>query len=337
MTTAGAATPLQINPRVENLEPSATLAIHETCARLRAQGRRIYQLGFGQSPFPVPDCVVEALQRNASRKAYLPVRGLPELREAVAAYHRRVNGVETGADDILIGPGSKELLFFLQLTCEADVLLPSPSWVSYAPQAGLAGRSVTWIPTRREDGWRLRAEHLDRVCREAAGRPRLLILNSPSNPTGLTLRDGELEALAAVAREHDLLILSDEIYGELHHAGGHRSMAGYAPERTIISAGLSKWCGAGGWRLGTFCFPRPLRALLESMANVASETFTSVSAPIQYAAVTAFQQSEEIAAYLRDSRRILRALGLTVSRRLQQAGVDVDVPEGAFYVFPDFG
>ena len=132
-----------------------------------------------------------------------------------------------------------------------------------------------------------------------------------------------------------MVILSDEIYGELDHEAAHVSMASFYPEGTIVTAGLSKWCGAGGWRLGTSLFPRSLRDLLDAMAAVASETFTAVSAPIQYAAVRAFEGGPAIDRYLHQSRRILRALGRHCAHRLQEAGATVDLPEGAFYLFPD--
>src|SRR5438552_3943122 len=116
---------VRLNPRVEGLRPSATLAINETCARLKDQGRKIYHLGFGQSPFPVPEKVVAALEVNAFRGGYSPVRGLPALREAIAEYHRRFTGIAASADGVLIGPGTKELIFLLQLTFDGDLLLPS--------------------------------------------------------------------------------------------------------------------------------------------------------------------------------------------------------------------
>ena len=120
-----------------------------------------------------------------------------------------------------------------------------------------------------------------------------------------------------------VILLSDEIYGELHHQGNHLSIAQFYPEGTIISSGLSKWCGAGGWRLGTFTFPGGLRWLLDAMAAVASETFTSTSAPIQYAAVCAFKGGSEISRYLFHCRRILRALGGVCAANLRSAGIDV--------------
>jgi aspartate aminotransferase len=140
-----------------------------------------------------------------------------------------------------------------------------------------------------------------------------------------------------VAREHRVVLLSDEIYGEVHHKGQHVSISRFYPEGTIVSSGLSKWCGAGGWRLGTFVFPPGLRWLLEAMAAVASETYTSTSAPIQHAAVTAFRGGPDLDDYLARSRRVLRALGRWVHARLAASGVDVPVPAGGFYLYPDFG
>ncbi|MGH7693589.1 MAG: aminotransferase class I/II-fold pyridoxal phosphate-dependent enzyme, partial [Gemmatimonadaceae bacterium] len=144
-----------IDESVRSLSASPTLAINELSNRLRREGRTIYKLGMGQSPFPVPEIVVEALRAAAQENDYLPVRGLPELRAAVAAHHRTTQGLDLTPDDILIGPGSKELMFLTQLVLDAELFVPSPSWVSYVPQARLAGRRATWIPTRREEDWHL--------------------------------------------------------------------------------------------------------------------------------------------------------------------------------------
>lgn len=321
---------------MNGLSPSVTLSINEKCAELKQDGRKIFPLGFGQSPFPVPESVVEELRANAFQKTYLAVKGLAELRDAVAQFHRRVNGLDAVAENVLIGPGTKELLFLLQLTYSGDLILPAPSWVSYAPQAAILGRKVSWIQTRKEDGWRLTAEALDKFCSEDSSQARLLILNYPSNPTGLTFKADELERLAVVTQKHKLLVLSDEIYGELNHTGNHVSIASYYPEGTIVSSGLSKWCGAGGWRLGTFVFPSSLQWLLDAMSTVISETYSAVASPIQYAAIRAFQGGADIDRYLFQSRRILRALGHSVGSRLHVHGVNVQPTEGGFYLFPDF-
>jgi aspartate aminotransferase len=328
---------VQLNLNVRGLAPSATVAINERCDRLRQDGRKVFKMGLGQSPFPVPEPVTEALRQNAHQKAYLAVHGLRELREAVAEHHRREMGISTSAENVLIGPGSKELMFILQLVYYGDLVIPTPTWVSYAPQAHIIGRHVKWLPTSAANGWRLTAQQLDGLCRSDPGRPRIVILNYPSNPTGATYGIDELEALAEVARRYRLILLSDEIYGKLHHRGDHRSIVPMYSEGTVFSGGLSKWCGAGGWRLGLFVFPRCLHWLRDAMAAVASETFTSTSAPIQYAAVRAFEEDPQIDRYLHDVRRVLRALGQRLAQRLSEAGVQVHAPDGGFYLFPDFG
>jgi aspartate aminotransferase len=163
-----------------------------------------------------------------------------------------------------------------------------------------------------------------------------VILNYPSNPTGSTYSVSLLKEIAKVAREYRVVLLSDEIYGELHHKGQHVSVARFYPEGTIVSGGLSKWCGAGGWRLGVFSIPPSLSWLQDAMAAAASETYTSTSAPIQYAAVRAFEGGLEIERYLWHSRRVLGALGRWCASRLVGAGISVARPQGAFYLFADF-
>ena len=327
---------VNLNLNVRGLGASATLTINERSAELLKAGKDIIKLGLGQSPFPVPDVVVRALQDNAYQKDYLPVKGLYALREAVASYHRRRQGIERSAENVLVGQGSKELMFLTQLVYYGDLAIPSPSWVSYAPQAAIIGRQVRWLETKKKNNWAVQPEEFEALCRDDPERPRLVILNYPNNPTGHTYDTNKLRALAEVTRRYRVVMLSDEIYGEIHHRGNHASIAEFYPEGTIISSGLSKWCGAGGWRLGTFTFPDSLSWLLDSMAVVASETFTATSAPIQYAAVRAFDGGEEIELYLTKCRRVLKALGRHCVQSLKSAGVEVVNPEGAFYLFPDF-
>ena len=327
---------VNLNLNVRGLSPSAMLAINERSAALREEGPEVFRLGLGQSPFPVPRVVVEELRGNAHQKDYLPVRGLAALREAVAAYHSRKHGIERTGDNVLVGPGSKELMFLIQLVYYGDLVIPTPSWVTYAPQAQIIGRHVRWLNTQRDKNWELQPEELEQLCRDDPDRPRLVILNYPNNPTGYAYSVNTLRALADVARRYRVVMLSDEIYGEIHHQGRHNSMAEFYPEGTIISSGLSKWCGAGGWRLGTFTFPDSLSWLQQSVAVVASESFTSTSTPIQYAAVRAFEGGEEIENYLFQCRRVLRALGGWCFDRLKKTGIELTAPHGAFYLFPDF-
>jgi aspartate aminotransferase len=329
---------VSLNLNVRGLGVSATLAIKDKCRKLRSEGRSVFDFGLGQSPFPVPPPMVEALRFSAPEKDYLPVRGLPELREAVAGFHRKKDLINTHAERILIGPGSKELMFILQLAFYGEIILPTPCWVSYLPQAKIINRRNSMIHSSGENGWNLSANQLNDSLRDIGDnhRPRLLIINYPNNPTGDSYDNQELKRIAEVARKFELILLSDEIYAQLRFDGLHTSIARYYPEGTIVSSGISKWCGAGGWRLGTFSFPPDLRWLLDAMASIASETYTSVSAPIQFGAIQAFRGGLEIEHYLLHVRRILAALGLRTYAILNQGGVRVNPPKGAFYLFLDF-
>jgi aspartate aminotransferase len=329
--------PVHLNLNVRGLAPSATLAINEKSAEMQSRGLPVFRLGLGQSPFPVPERVVQALRDHAHEKDYLPVGGLRELREAVASFNQRTQGIQTHPDHIIIGPGSKELIFILQLVYYGDLVIPTPSWVSYSPQARIVGRHVYWVPTSPDNFWRMSPDQLEKICRADPDKPRIAILNYPSNPTGYTYPLERLKELARVARKYKVILVSDEIYGLLHFRDQHVSVAKFYPEGTIVSSGLSKWCGAGGWRLGTLSFPESLEWLYRAVTIVASETYTSTSAPIQHAAITAFQGGKDIDQYLSDSRRILKALAHYAVDRLRNIHVEIPMPHGAFYLFPDFG
>jgi aspartate aminotransferase len=325
----------KLHPHLNQLERSATLAINERSAEMAAAGQTIYRFGFGQSPFPVPDSIVSALQENAYRKDYLPVEGLYELRQAVAEYHKETDKIDIAAEGVLICPGSKELIFTLQLALTGTTLIPAPCWVSYVPQGKIVQRESKYIQTRFEDKWRLLPDQLETAIKSISG-PHLLVLNYPGNPDGGTYKAAELEALVNVARENNVLILSDEIYARLDHDDNHVSIARYYPEGTIVSSGLSKWCAAGGWRLGHFAFPKELYWLKDTMASITSETYSCVAAPIQHAAVVAYNDKETVDEYLFHCRRILSTVGNFCASTLLEAGVNIQSPSGAFYLFPDF-
>lgn len=325
-----------LNLNVRGMGPSATLAINERSRQLQDEGKAVCRLGLGQSPFPVPEHVRESLARNAHQKDYLAVKGLPALRSAIVDWVRRTEGLDYAPANVLVGPGTKELMFLVQLVYYGDLVIPTPSWVSYAPQASIIGRPIKWLRTRPTTGLGVEPDALEELCAQDPDRPRLLILNSPSNPTGLAYTAEQLQGVAEVLRKYRVLALSDEIYSGTHFDDAHVSLARYYPEGTIISNGLSKWCGAGGWRLGFFVFPSTLAWLADAMAAVASETFTSTSAPLQHAAVSAFEDRPEMREYLDHSRRILAELAGHAYRTLSAAGAVLSPASGGFYLFPRF-
>lgn len=315
---------------------SPTLQINEQSKKLIAAGETVYQLGFGQSPFPVPNSVVEALKSHAHQKDYLPVKGLFALREAIAEYYKNKLKYPVSAEAISIGPGSKELIFLCQMVKDWHLLLPAPSWVSYAPQAKYADNKLSWIKTSYQNKWQITATDLEAACQNIE-QAKLLILNYPNNPTGQTYSVSELEDISLVAKKYKITIIADEIYERLTFSNQYHSLAHYYPEGTIISSGISKWCGAGGWRLGHFLFPEALSDLQNEIAAIASETFSCVSAPIQHATVSAYTKPTEMEAYLKQSKTILKAISVYMATQFTQVNIKCHPAEGGFYLFPDFG
>ena len=318
---------------------SGTLSLHERSRALAAAGRVVYKFGFGESPFLPPRPVQDALRDAAQRKDYTDVAGMPQLREKVAAFHQEADGYPITSDQVLIAPGSKPLLHNIMRAFQrAEVYLPRPSWVSYAPQARLAGHDVIGIPTSFEGRWRVSPDALERalLCGEP-DRQKLMVLNYPGNPDGLTYSYAELAALTAVLRKYGVWVISDEIYALLHHSGRHVSLAQLYPERTLVTTGLSKWCGAGGWRLGALILPpNPPKALYDALVGLGSETYSCAPAPIQVAALAAYALDAQAHAFLAAQRRILRAIGSLVQRALVEAGLRAHAPEGGFYLLLDF-
>tara|TARA_B100000953_G_scaffold297911_1_gene293631 strand:- start:110 stop:1345 length:1236 start_codon:yes stop_codon:yes gene_type:complete len=321
-----------IKDQIDKLKPSATLAINEESNRLKKSGKKIYKFGFGQSPFPIPESIVLALKTNANKHAYLPMEGLEELRSAIADYLNKNNNNNFNKEDILIGPGTKELMFLTQIAFQGEILLPAPSWVSYLPQALIAKNKVHWIQTTSNSNWFPTAEQIENKIKSIKNKNLLLFINSPNNPSGTVCKN--LQEVAAIAKKNRLVVLSDEIYSQLSFDGHYKSISNFYPEGTIVSTGLSKWCGAGGWRLGFFAIPNQLRDLKNGLKTMCSESFTSVSAPIQYAAVEAYKGDHS--AYLEAVKKILSFTGSYVYKNLKSNTINVIKPEGGFYVFPEF-
>ena len=317
---------------VKDLKPSSTLLINETSRKLEEQGKKIYKFGFGQSPFKVPEDVVEELKNNSHQNKYLPMQGLLELRNAVAKYTSKKKNFEYKSENVIIGPGSKELMFLLHIIFDGEIILPAPSWVSYAPQAILGRNKTQILQTKRENNWFPTATEIEKVILKNKNKNYLLFLNSPNNPSGQICEN--LEEISKIANKYNLIILSDEIYSELTFEDNYKSISNFCPEKTIISTGLSKWCGAGGWRLGYFLIPENLLEIKNMINVLASETFSAVSAPIQYAAIKAYENDHSN--YINKSKNILRAVGNYVFENLKSNKILINKPQGGFYLMPEF-
>ncbi len=321
-----------IKDNIKNLSLSATLKINERSKVIENDGKNIIKFGFGQSPFPVPTTIVEELKKNAHQKSYLPIQGLDQLRVSIAKYEAKKKNYNFNPDQVIVGPGTKELMFLMHLAFEGEVLLPAPSWVSYKPQSIIAKNNYHWIKTSAVNNWFPKAKDIEKIITKKPDKNYVLFLNSPNNPSGQVCKN--LKDISLIIKKYNILVLSDEIYSELTFDENYNSIFEQCPDNVIISNGLSKWCGAGGWRLGYFIIPKKKIELLKSMKVLASETFSAVSSPIQFAAISAFNANHED--YILKSKKILKAVGEYVYRNLSSNNIIMNKPMGGFYLLPEF-
>ena len=320
------------------IEESQTLLINNQSKDLESLQKKIFKFGFGQSPFFPPVQVIEALKANAHRKEYGSVQGDPELRQLISDFYFQVNGFKVAASNIMIAPGSKILIYSILLSFKkADVFIPAPAWVSYAPQAKLAGHNIIPIETSFAKRWRVTPKAMDNAYVNKKHEVSIMILNYPGNPDGLTYSKAEVMHIAEKARELDILVISDEIYSLLTHNQEHHSFANFYPEKTITTTGLSKWCGAGGWRLGVALLYEGIEdEFKQALIGIASETYSCAATPVQMAAKVAYANVEEAQEFARRECEILEEVGNYCYHELVQADIKLYPPEGGFYLLPDF-
>jgi aspartate/methionine/tyrosine aminotransferase len=333
---------IQLVSTAQTLATSATLSVNEAVAKRRAAGRETIHLGFGEASFPLHPLLATALAEAARHTGYAPVLGLPKLRQAIAEYLARKRGLAFSPDQIIVAPGSKPLLYALLQVLEGDLLLPVPSWVSYAPQARQAGRKVTGVETDPVDCHRLTPHALSQAmlqARKDGANPRILIVNTPSNPTGSMFERVDVEAIALWAREEGVTLISDEIYAELAHGWReHISPASFYPEGCIVTGGLSKAFSAGGWRLGYAALPPTSGGTMAMAAlrGLASEIWSSTATPVQEAAIVAYSSDESIEQYVHQSALVHGYLAGRLYKSLADLDVPCPRPAGGFYLYPDF-
>ncbi len=328
---------MQINSAIKSLKPSATLQINEKVKQLRKEGKEVSHFGFGQSPFPIFSSITNELKNHVENNHYLPVNGLESLREQIAVFLQKNQEVDIDSDLIFIGPGSKELLYQSILIFEGHFLIPKGSWVSYIPQIKSKGGSYSILETSLKDDFKLTAVTLDAFLNESEEHDHILILNSPNNPTGAVYADYEYQELAKVCRKHEVIVLSDEIYSQINFKEDFSpSISKYYPERTLVFGGLSKVFSAGGYRLGYMALPNEMRELSKVYRSLFSETFSCVSSPIQFAAIKAYEYSEELKNYVANSSAILKGISSYIFENLLKEEIQSTNPEGAFYMMIGF-
>ncbi|MER6944548.1 pyridoxal phosphate-dependent aminotransferase [Nonomuraea sp. NPDC000554] len=318
---------------------SATLAANEDIERRRRAGERVLHLAFGEAGLPVHPALRERLVAASDRNGYGPVAGASGLRAAAAGYWAR-RGLITDPELVICGPGSKSLLYGLLLAIGGDIVLPRPSWVSYAAQADLVGSRPILVPAPPGEGGAPDPDTARSAVLQARAQGRdvrSLLVTLPDNPTGRLASPQTIRRLVDVARELDLIIISDEIYRDLLHDPDlpYTSPADLAPERTVITTGLSKSLALGGWRIGVARLPDGAHALRSRLLAVASEIWSAPAAPVQEAATYAFTDAPELVERIVRSRRLHGTVARAVRERFVEIGASVPVPQGGFYLYPD--
>ncbi len=296
----------------------------------------LYGFAFGQSPFPVPLLMQEALMKNANQGTYAPVPGIPELRNAISKYNKHYFGMDVSPERIYVGPGTKELIFNLLEILHGTVILPTPAWLGYLPQIRFLKKNFHMLPTKPNK--KFSPGDLKRLALRLQDRQKILILNNPHNPTGLLYDKYELEEIAYVCREQNITIISDEIYAQTtYDFSKFVSMGKIYPEGTFVTNGLSKSHAAGGYRLGYVIFPKHAVDLKKQFKKILATEYTAVSTPIQYAAVAGFEISKEMDIYFDVTRKIHHIMGEYTYNALSAIeGVKTTKPDATFYLLADF-
>ena len=331
-----------VDQQVEDIEMPENLKLntflqefHSDCPHPEC-GFGFYGFAFGQSPFPVPKMIQEALIKNVDKGAYAAVSGIPELRNAISKYNKHYFGMDVSPDRIYVGPGTKELIFNLLEILHGTVILPTPAWLGYLPQIRFLKKNYHMLHVRSNG--KITPNDLEHLVLRLHDRQKILILNNPNNPTGLVYSQLELEEITDVCRKHNILVISDEIYAQItYDINKFVSMGKIYPEGTFVTNGLSKSHAAGGYRLGYVVFPQHAVDLKSQFKKILATEYTAVSTPIQHAAVPGFEISDEMDEYFEITRNIHKIMGeYTYNALTAIDGIKATKPDATFYLLADF-
>ncbi|ABF45922.1 L-aspartate aminotransferase apoenzyme [Deinococcus geothermalis DSM 11300] len=331
MSAPSAPAPFQLSARALSLKPSATVAVTSRALELQRAGVDVISMSVGEPDFDTPPHIkAAAIQAiEAGKTKYTPVGGIPELREAISAKFERENGLSYGPDAVTVTSGGKQALFnafFALLNPGDEVLIPAPYWVSYPEMVALTGAVPVPVPTTPESGFQLDPGALEA---RVTARTRMIVLNSPGNPTGAVFSPEVLAAVAQIAQRHGLVIVSDEMYEHLVYGAEQVSIGRYAPEHTLTINGASKAYAMTGWRIGYAGGPRPVIAAMNALQSQSTSNASSVG---QYAALAALTQHDETARFTEQARHAYRARRDRIVAGLNALGLPTPTPQGAFYV-----
>jgi aspartate aminotransferase len=327
---------IPISKMAASVQPSATLAAGAKARQMKAQGTHVYDFSLGEPDFNTPEhiCAAAARAMKEGHTHYTPAGGTAELRAAVARSYQKTYGLHVSAEQVIVSNGAKHSIHnALAATVGPgdEVIIPAPYWVSYSDLVQMTGASYVLVPTTSESGFKMSPEQLRRAL---TPRSRLLMLNSPSNPTGSVYTRRELEALADVVLQTDVAVLSDEIYEKLVYGDARATcFATLRPglaERTVTISGVSKSYAMTGWRIGWAVGPGHV---IKAMGNVQSQETSCPSSVSQYAAVAALEGDQGCVEQMRREFEARREL--VCGRLAALPGVRCPVPGGAFYAFFD--
>ena len=326
--------PFRLSARAQSLKPSATVAVTSRALELQRQGLDVISMSVGEPDFDTPPHVraaaIAAIEEGKTK--YTPVSGIPELREAISAKFRRENGLDYAPGAVTVTSGGKQALFnafFALLNPGDEVLIPAPYWVSYPEMVALTGAVPVAVPCTPDSGFQLDP---DALAAAVTPRTRMVVLNSPGNPTGAVFPSETLRAVADLAVRHGLTIVTDEIYEHLVYEAEQVSIGTYAPEHTLTINGASKAYAMTGWRIGYAGGPREVIAAMNALQSQSTSNASSVS---QYAALAALEQHEDTARFIAVARAAYRERRDRLVAGLNALGLPTPTPQGAFYVLAD--
>ncbi|KMY54587.1 aspartate aminotransferase [Bacillus sp. FJAT-27231] len=327
---------VQLAQRVKALTPSTTLAITAKAKEMKAQGIDVIGLGAGEPDFNTPEHIIEAAYESLKKgqTKYTPSGGLPELKDAIIGKFEKDQGLTYKRSEIIVTVGAKHALYtlFQVILDEGDeVIIPTPYWVSYPEQVKLADGTPVYVEGKEENHFKITPEQLESVI---TPKTKAVIINSPSNPTGMLYSKEELEALGEVALKHNIWIISDEIYEKLVYGENkHVSIAEISPalkEQTIIINGVSKSHSMTGWRIG---YAAGNEQVIKAMTDLASHSTSNPTAVSQYGTIAAYEGTQEPVEEMK--KAFEERLNIIHSKLNEIPGVSCLKPQGAFYLFPN--